>query len=40
MYVPPNFGTVTPYFIVDHAERFVDFLVNGPGGSEVLRHLR
>jgi len=40
MYVPPNFGTITPYFFADDAERFVDFLVNGLGGSEVLRHLR
>jgi PhnB protein len=40
MYVPPNFGTITPYLVVDHAERFVDFLVAGLGGSEVLRHLR
>jgi PhnB protein len=40
MYVPPNFGTVTPYIVVDRAEQFVDFLVNGLGGLELLRHLR
>jgi hypothetical protein len=23
MYIPPGFNTVTPYFFVEHAERFV-----------------
>lgn len=40
MYVPPGFGTVTPYFFVDGAERFVEFLVHGLGGVEKLRSLR
>ena len=40
MYVPPGFGTVTPYFFVDDAERFVAFLVDGLGGTEQLRSLR
>src|SRR5438034_3552576 len=40
MYIPPGFGTVTPYFFVANAERFVAFLVNGFGGKEVLRSLR
>ena len=40
MNIPLGFGTVTPYFFVNAAEGFVDFLVNGLGGSEVLRHLR
>ena len=40
MYVPPGFGTVTPYFFVDDAEKFVDFLVHGLGGVEMLRSLR
>lgn len=40
MYIPPGFGTVTPYFFVDDAARFVDFLVQGLGGSETLRSLR
>jgi hypothetical protein len=34
MYIPPGFGTVTPYFFVANAERFVAFLVDG------LAHLR
>jgi PhnB protein len=40
MYVPPGFGTVTPYFFVTDAQAFVDFLVGGLGGREVLRNLR
>ena len=40
MYIPPGFGTVTPYFFVANAERFVAFLVNGFGGKEILRSLR
>ena len=40
MYIPPDFGTVTPYFFVNDAPRFIDFLVTGLGGVEVLRHLR
>jgi PhnB protein len=40
MPVPPGFCTVTPYFFVRDAEIFVEFLVDGLGGTEVLRHLR
>ena len=40
MYIPPGFVTVTPYFFVAKAERFVEFLINGLGGVEVLRSLR
>ena len=40
MYIPPGFGTVTPYFFVDDAQKFVDFLVHGLGGVETLRSLR
>jgi PhnB protein len=40
MYIPPGFGTVTPYFFVANAERFVAFLVDGLGGKEVLRSIR
>jgi PhnB protein len=40
MYVPPGFGTVTPYFFVRNAEQFIHFLVAGLGGTEVLRSLR
>ncbi len=40
MYIPAGFGTVTPYFFVANAERFVAFLVNGLGGKEVLRSAR
>jgi hypothetical protein len=40
MYIPPGFGTVTPYFVVADAERFVVFLVKGLGGREILRSMR
>jgi PhnB protein len=40
MYIPPGFATVTPYFFVAEAERFVVFLVDGLGGTEILRSLR
>lgn len=40
MYIPPGFGTVTPYFFVIDAERFVVFLIRGLGGKEVLRSMR
>jgi PhnB protein len=39
MYIPPGFSTVTPYFFVRDADRFVSFLVKGFGGTEVLRSL-
>ena len=39
-YIPPGFGSVTPYFFVDDAERFVAFLVAGLGGRELLRSMR
>ncbi len=40
MYIPPGFNTVTPYFFVADAERFIAFLVHGLAGEEVLRSLR
>jgi PhnB protein len=40
MYIPPGFHTVTPYFLVKDADLFIDFLIHGLGGSELLRHLR
>lgn len=40
MYIPPGFGTVTPYFIVKDTDRFVQFLVEGLGGVETLRSVR
>jgi uncharacterized glyoxalase superfamily protein PhnB/glutathione S-transferase len=40
LYIPPGFGAVTPYFFVDDAPRFINFLVDGLGGQEVLRSLR
>lgn len=40
MYIPPGFNTITPYFFVKNAERFVEFLVDGFGGTEILRTLR
>lgn len=39
MLVPPGFNTVTPYFFMKEAAKFIDFLVNGLGGVEVLRHM-
>jgi len=39
MRMPPGFNTVTPYFFVEDAAGFLDFLVRGLGGEEVLRHL-
>lgn len=38
MLIPPGFQTVTPYVFVDDAPRFLDFLVHGLGGTEILRH--
>ena len=40
MTTPPGFANVTPYFFVDGAEGFVDFLVQGLGGAPTLRSLR
>lgn len=39
MRIPPGFSTVTPYFFVDGASRFLDFLVQGLGGVEIGRHM-
>ena len=39
MRIPPGFNTVTPYFFVNGAARFLDFLVQGLGGVEIGRHL-
>ncbi len=40
MKLPPGFASVTPYFFVQDASSFVRFLVEGLGGTEVLRSLR
>ena len=40
MYVPPGFGTVTPYVFADDAERLVRFLVEGLAGVETVRTMR
>ena len=40
MKIPPGFASVTPYFLVQDAPAFVRFLVEGLGGTEVLRSLR
>lgn len=40
MYIPPGFSTVTPYFIVREVEKFIEFVVNGLGGVEILRSMR
>jgi [ribosomal protein S5]-alanine N-acetyltransferase len=39
MRIPPGFNTVTPYFFVDGAEGFLEFLVRGLGGVETGRHM-
>jgi PhnB protein len=39
MRIPPGFNTVTPYFFVQGADRFIEFLVRGLGGVEVTRHM-
>ncbi len=39
MRVPPGFNTVTAYFLVTGADRFLAFLVDGLGGVEILRHM-
>lgn len=40
MYVPDGFNTVTPYFFVEGAERFVGFLKAAFGGLELGRTMR
>lgn len=40
MYIPPGFNSVTPYYFVADAERFVAFLVQGLGGEETCRTMR
>ena len=40
MYIPPGFGTVTPYIFADDAERLVKYLVQGLGGEETCRTMR
>ena len=39
MRIPSGFNTVTPYFFVEGAERFIEFLVQGLEGIEVSRHM-
>jgi len=39
MLIPPGFNTVTPYFFVERAGDFLQFLVQGLGGREILRHM-
>ena len=39
MRIPPGFNTVTPYFFVAGADRFIEFLVRGLGGIETARHM-
>lgn len=40
MRIPEGFTTVTPYFFVDGAEKFVAFLTAAFGGVEIGRSLR
>ena len=39
MRIPPGFNTVTPYFFVEGAGRFIEFLVQGLGGIEIGHHM-
>lgn len=39
MFIPPGFNTVTPYFFVERAADFLDFLVEGLGGQETERKM-
>lgn len=39
MRIPPGFNSITAYFFVDGATDFIEFLVNGLGGTEVLCHM-
>ncbi len=39
MTAPSGFSTVTPYFFVNAAGGFVEFLVTGLGGTETGRHM-
>jgi PhnB protein len=39
MHIPPGFNTVTPYFFVERAGDFLQFLVQGLDGKEILRHM-
>lgn len=39
-YVPPGFGTVTPYLFVDDAAGYVEFLVEAFGGTRSLLSMR
>jgi PhnB protein len=40
MFIPNGFGTITPYFFVQKPNRFIDFLVQGLGGTLILEHKR
>ena len=40
MYIPPGFGTVTPYVFSEDPERLIAFLTEGFGGTETVRTMR
>ena len=40
MNIPEGFSTITPYFVVSGAERFIEFLVTAFDGEELGRSLR
>ena len=40
MYIPPGFGTVTPYIFADEPDLLVSFLTEGLGGEETCRTMR
>ena len=39
MFIPPGFNTVTPYIFVTDASSFIEFLLQGLGGTETSRHV-
>jgi PhnB protein len=39
MRIPPGFNTIAPYLFVEKAAPYLEFLVVGLGGTEVLRHV-
>jgi PhnB protein len=39
MRIPPGYSTVTPYFLVNGADRFIEFMVRGLGAVENDRHM-
>jgi PhnB protein len=39
MILPPNFSNITPYLVVDNAQQYLTFLINGLGGEFLGQHI-